>query len=112
LKPSETESGVGRQTEIHGHHRRLIASYQHQRALTIVGGQGLVLVESPANLFLQRSIVLDDQQVRQLLGTHSDSFGKSADASWCVRYRTMATTTSTCVPTSTALSTDSLPPSS
>jgi hypothetical protein len=37
-----------------------------QRTLTIIGGQRFVLVESPANLFLQRAVVLDDQQVRQL----------------------------------------------
>jgi hypothetical protein len=103
--------GVGRQTQIHGHHRRLVATHQLQGAFTIVGSQGFVLVERPADLLLQGPIVLDDEQWWQLYGTHAVPFKKSVDfipdpASNSGNNR------STWVPTSSALSTDSLPPSS
>jgi hypothetical protein len=41
-----------------------VTAHLRQRALAVVSGHGLVLVERPAHLFLQRSIVFDDEQIR------------------------------------------------
>ncbi|EXI73003.1 MAG: hypothetical protein AW07_02935 [Candidatus Accumulibacter sp. SK-11] len=102
---------VGRQAQIHGHHGRLVAAHELHRRLAVVGGQRFVLIERPANLLLQRAVVLDDQQVWHFRSTHSCFPDNSSD------FRALPTSNngsrrSTWVPTSTALSTETLPPSS
>ncbi len=51
-----------RQPEVHRHDGRLEATQLGDRGAAVVGDDGLVAVERPAHLLLQRRIVLDDQE--------------------------------------------------
>ena len=64
--------GVGRQAQVHRHHRRRVATELQQRALAIAGGHRLEAVHRPLDLLLQRQVVLDDQQRarRRAFGCH------------------------------------------
>ena len=61
---------MGRQAEIHGDDRGLVAAEERDRGLAIAGENRFVAVECPAHLFLQRRIVLDDEQ-RLVLFRHA-----------------------------------------
>ena len=68
-----------RQSEVHGHDRRLVAAQLRDRRFAVAGHDRFVLVEGPAHLLLQRRVVLDDQQGLSGLG-HATSFAGRAGA--------------------------------
>ncbi len=101
--------GIGRQAEIHGDDRGRVAAHLVQGALTIIGDDDFILVEGPANLFLQGRIVFDNQQ--------GAGFSRCHEFSNCFRSDDFETSisgnlTKNRVPAFSLLSTRMSPPSS
>src|SRR5271166_984769 len=96
-----------RKTEIHRHHGGFMATHHRQRGLAIASSDRFILIESPAHLFLQRRVVLDDEQVPRCF-VHAASLGSLVGATLsCPSGNTRRTR----VPTSGVLSTRIRPPS-
>lgn len=55
-------SGIRRQTQVQGDHRRLMALHRSHRRFPVVRHHHPVLIEAPPQLVLQAGIVFDDQQ--------------------------------------------------
>ena len=98
--------GVWRQSQVHRHHRRLVATRLHQRRLAVAGRDGLETVERPFDLFLQREVVLDNQQ-RCLCNTHAAVLRSEP-----VRRSNNGSNSVTTEPWPSSLFTSMLPPSS
>src|SRR6266496_2888162 len=88
LEKLETLRGVirmRRQSEVHGDYGRLVASQLGDGRFAIACDNGLVLLERPLHLLLQRGVVFDDQQGLARL-THTTSLlasGAKAAPSAC-----------------------------
>ena len=63
--------GIGWQAKIHGYDWRVMAMDLCQRTFPISSGQGFVLVERPAKLFLQRQVVFYDKKGARPFGCHA-----------------------------------------
>src|SRR5436309_15023668 len=74
LEELESFSGVirmGRQSEVHRDHRRLVTAQLGYGGLAIARDNGVILLERPLHLLLQRRIVFDDQQWFARIAGHS-----------------------------------------
>jgi hypothetical protein len=63
--------GVGRQTQVHGHHAGVEAAQLHQRGLAVARRHRFEAVQRPLDLLLQSEVVLDDEQRRRAGVAHT-----------------------------------------
>jgi len=101
--------GVGRQAQVHRHHRRLVAAEGDQCGFAVARRHAVEAVQRPLDLLLQRQVVLDDQQGPRLCRAHAASAWRRSVP---VRRSNSGTSRVTTVPWPTSLFTSMLPPSS
>ena len=65
--------GIGWQPQIHRHHSRCAFAQLHQRRFPVMGSRRIKAVKRPLDLFLQRQVILNNQQRSCLIRCHATS---------------------------------------